>query len=184
MATQTTTQRTRIEGTPAPLGAYPKPYQQKKYPWTTQASSSFIPTSPNYPQGQQPNTPTTPRRSTSAPPRQTSSPTTTNPRGSAPPNGDDPGDSGPDDVNDEGNDDDSPWEEQDNERHLWEGTPFPEERKTLNTREDFSGDVPPPEKNSGEGKFKEPAVFDDWALKITDLLELREISLMDPKAIF
>ena len=105
--------------------------------------------------------PTTPRRSTSAPPRQTRSPTTTNPRGSAPPDGDDPGDSGPDDVKDEGNDDDSPWEEQDNERHLWEGTPFPEEKKTLNTRENFSGDVPPPEKNSGEGKFREPAVFND-----------------------
>ena len=31
--------------------------------------------------------------------------------------------------------------------------------------------------------MKEPAVFDDWALKITDLLGLRGISLMDPKAI-
>ena len=104
-------------------------------------------------------------------------------RGSTPPYDNDPGHSGPDDVKDEGNDDDSPWEEQNNKRYLWEGTLIPEEKKTLNTREDFSGDVPPPEKNSGKGKFREPAVFDDWALKITDLLGLRGISLMNPKAI-
>ena len=114
MATQTITQKMRTEGTPAPPGAYPKLYQQKKYPWMTQAPSSFIPTSPNYPQGQQPNILTTPRRLTSAPPRQTRSPTTTNPRSSAPPKGDDLGDRGPDDVKDEGNNDDSPWEEQNN----------------------------------------------------------------------
>src|SRR5258705_4224395 len=53
----------------------------------------------------------------------------------------------------------------------------------LNNQEDFSEDVPHLPKNTGEGKFKEPAVFDDWALKFTDLLALRGISLMDPKAI-
>ena len=53
----------------------------------------------------------------------------------------------------------------------------------LNIREDFSGDVPLPPKNTGEGRYKEPAVFDDWCLKITDLFTLKGISLMDPKAI-
>ena len=111
MATQTTTQRTRTEGTPAPPGAYPKPYQQKKYPWTAQ-----IPISSSYPQGQQSSPMSTnPRRSSSALQQNTSPPISPNMRGSAPPDDNDPGDSGPDDIKDEGNDDDSPWEQQDNE---------------------------------------------------------------------
>ena len=177
MATQTTTQQSRTRGTPAPPGAYPKttsyqPPPQRTYPWLPRRSSSVLPT--------------TPRRSTSAPPNQTSPPISPNPRqSSGPPGGSDPGGSGPDDddVKDEGNDDEPPWEDNDEERNIWEGTPFPEEKKILNNREDFSGDVPHPPKNAGEGKFKEPAVFDDWALKFTDLLSLRGISLMDPKAI-
>ena len=106
----------RTEGTLAPPGAYRKPLQQKKYPWTIQISSAFAPTSSSYPQGQQsPPMLTNPRRSKSVPQQNTSPLISPNMKGSALPDDDDPGDSGLDDVKDEGNEDDSPWEEQDNE---------------------------------------------------------------------
>src|SRR5258705_12038981 len=99
---------------------------------------------------------------------------------------DDPQDDPHDDPHDDDPHDDEPHDNPHDDYNHRDKTPTPKPEKTpyqLNTREDFSGDVPLPPKNTGEGRFKEPAVFDDWCLKITDLFTLKGISLMNPKAI-
>lgn len=47
---------------------------------------------------------------------------------------------------------------------------FPEEKRILNTLEDFPRDVSHLLKNPGKGNFKKPAIFYDWAFKFSDLL--------------
>ena len=155
MATQTTTRRSRTEGTPAPPGAYPP-----------QPSSSFIPTTSPYAH----------RRSSSAP------------AGMPPPDpssDDETDDSikGEDDNHQDDNPHDNPHDDDPHDDYNHRDTTPKPDKYQLNTREDFSGDVPLPPKNTREGQFKELVVFDDWCLKIMDLFTLKGILLMDPKAI-
>ena len=163
--TQTTTRQSRIEGTPAPPGAYPL---QLYYIYGRPSSA---------PPGSQPPQPGPPPPD----PSDNGPPSDDRTNGSVKGENDDnrQNDDNQDDDN-RRNDDNQPDDDdpQDDGKTILDITPY-----QLNTREDFSGDVPLPPKNTGEGRYKEPAVFDDWCLKITDLFTLKGISLMDPKAI-